>query len=109
MNNSGNFSEARHVSVHNLLSYSKFAGVNPNRIFFATRTSKVSHIVRHAAADLFLDSLVYGAHSTATDSLRGVSKLVALKLLFILFSISIQVPSFYYNTMKRLRYVALPK
>jgi hypothetical protein len=31
-------------------------------------------MIRHAAADLFIDSFVYGAHSTATDALRGVSK-----------------------------------
>lgn len=33
----------------------------------------VALMFRHAAADLFLDTLIYGAHSTATDALRGVS------------------------------------
>ena len=46
-------------------------GVPPSRLLFADRANKTTHISRHAAADLFLDSLVYGAHSTATDALRG--------------------------------------
>ena len=35
----------------------------------------MEHIVRHAAGDLFLDTLIYGAHSTATDSMRGVRQI----------------------------------
>jgi len=46
-------------------------GISPSRIIFATRTSKSSHILRHRACDLFLDTFIYGAHSTATDALRG--------------------------------------
>ena len=57
----------------NILKAASAAGILPSRLIFAARTSKVAHIVRHAAADLFLDSFVYGAHSTATDALRGVS------------------------------------
>ena len=56
-----------------LLRAAQAAGVSANRIVFAPRVDKASHIYRHAAADLFLDTLVYGAHSTATDALRGVS------------------------------------
>jgi predicted O-linked N-acetylglucosamine transferase (SPINDLY family) len=37
------------------------------------------HIIRHFAADLFLDSLVYGAHSTATDALRGGLPVLTIK------------------------------
>lgn len=63
---------SHNVAVQNILSYAKAAGVDPKRILFASRASKVEHIVRHAAGDLFLDTLIYGAHSTATDSMRGV-------------------------------------
>ena len=56
----------------NLLRSVMAAGVDPNRVIFAPRTHKNAHIERHAAADLFLDTVVYGAHSTATDALRGV-------------------------------------
>eukprot|EP01041_Mallomonas_annulata_P002226 gene2226-4325_t len=48
-----------------------FHGVSPSRIIFADRVSKAEHIRRHRAADLFVDCLVYGAHSTATDAMRG--------------------------------------
>jgi hypothetical protein len=47
-------------------------GVAAQRVLFAPRAAKARHIHRHAAADLFLDTIVYGAHSTATDALRGV-------------------------------------
>lgn len=50
------------------------AGVAARRILFAPRADKNAHIRRHAAADLFLDTIVYGAHSTATDALRGVRR-----------------------------------
>jgi hypothetical protein len=54
-------------------------GVAPERILFAPRASKADHILRHAAADLFLDTVVYGAHSTATDALRGVSTMTPIQ------------------------------
>jgi hypothetical protein len=41
------------------------------RVHFLSRVSKEKHIRRHLEIDLFLDSLVYGAHSTATDALMG--------------------------------------
>lgn len=41
------------------------------RIVWAEWVSKSEHMLRHALADLFLDTLTYGAHSTATDALAG--------------------------------------
>jgi hypothetical protein len=35
--------------------------------------------MRHLAADLFIDGFVYGAHSTATDALRGGLPVLTLK------------------------------
>jgi len=46
-------------------------GVDPARLLFAPRVPKRDHLARHRHADLFLDTFVYGAHSTATDALRG--------------------------------------
>lgn len=46
-------------------------GVDGRRLVWAKRVPKSEHLVRHAAADLCLDTLVYGAHSTATDALAG--------------------------------------
>jgi predicted O-linked N-acetylglucosamine transferase (SPINDLY family) len=55
----------------NLRAMAAAFGISPRRLHFAPRTEKWKHVLRHAAGDLFIDSIVYGAHSTATDSLRG--------------------------------------
>ena len=36
-------------------------------------------MARHAAADLFVDTWLYGAHSTATDALRGGVPVLTLR------------------------------
>jgi predicted O-linked N-acetylglucosamine transferase (SPINDLY family) len=45
------------------------AGVDPSRLVFAPRLRLDEHLARHRAADLFLDTLPYGAHTTASDAL----------------------------------------
>ncbi|MBR0672499.1 O-linked N-acetylglucosamine transferase, SPINDLY family protein [Neoroseomonas soli] len=45
------------------------AGVAPERIVFAPITGNRDHLARYALADLFLDTLPYGAHTTASDAL----------------------------------------
>jgi len=44
-------------------------GVAPERILFAAKAPTPKHLARIALADLFLDTLPYGAHSTAADAL----------------------------------------
>jgi protein O-GlcNAc transferase len=45
-------------------------GIDPARLIFAPYASGIAdHLARHRAADLFLDTLPYGAHSTACDAL----------------------------------------
>ena len=46
-------------------------GITSSRIIFAPRVSKEAHMKRTVAADLFLDTFTYGAHSTATDALMA--------------------------------------
>jgi predicted O-linked N-acetylglucosamine transferase (SPINDLY family) len=53
-------------------------GINPTRIFFAHTTSYAEHLSRLAAADLFLDSWFYNAHTTASDALWAGLPLVTL-------------------------------
>lgn len=54
-------------------------GVAPERIIFAKRLSLPEHLARHKMADLFLDTLPYNAHTTASDSLwAGVPVLTLL-------------------------------
>jgi predicted O-linked N-acetylglucosamine transferase (SPINDLY family) len=45
------------------------AGIATGRLVFATRKPKAGHLARLALADLFLDTLTYGAHTTASDAL----------------------------------------
>ncbi len=44
-------------------------GVNPERLVFANRLPLPEHLARHRLADLFLDTLPYNAHTTASDAL----------------------------------------
>ena len=45
------------------------AGVAAQRLIFAPRVAVGAHVARNAAADLFLDTYPYGAHTTANDAL----------------------------------------
>ena len=44
-------------------------GVDPGRLIFAPRLPKAEHLERHRLADLFLDTFVVNAHTTASDAL----------------------------------------
>ncbi|MGA9486002.1 MAG: tetratricopeptide repeat protein [Methylocella sp.] len=44
-------------------------GVNAQRLVFAPRQPSPEHLARHRLADLFLDTLPYNAHTTASDAL----------------------------------------
>jgi protein O-GlcNAc transferase len=44
-------------------------GIDPARLVFATHASPQDHLARHRLADLFLDTLPYNAHTTASDAL----------------------------------------
>ena len=67
-----------HVAAH-LEAEAAARGVHPARLVWADRVPKAEHLRRHAAADLLLDTLVYGAHSTATDALRGGLPLLTVR------------------------------
>jgi predicted O-linked N-acetylglucosamine transferase (SPINDLY family) len=53
----------------NLRREAASAGVDPQRLIFAPRVGVGEHVARNAAADLFLDTYPYGAHTTANDAL----------------------------------------
>jgi protein O-GlcNAc transferase len=44
-------------------------GVDPSRLVFAPRQPSPEHLARHRLADLFLDTLPYNEHTTASDAL----------------------------------------
>jgi predicted O-linked N-acetylglucosamine transferase (SPINDLY family) len=53
----------------NLRQEARMSGVDPDRLVFAKRAALPEHLARHRAADLFLDTLPYNAHTTASDAL----------------------------------------
>lgn len=81
--------KANDIFRQQMLQQAMARGVAPRRLIFASRCPKPIHLARQRHADLFIDSLVvgdtigslvrrgltdalqYGAHSTATDALRG--------------------------------------
>lgn len=46
------------------------AGIDPDRLIWAPLLPRDEHLRRIPAADLFLDALICGAHTTAADALR---------------------------------------
>ena len=60
--------------------YAREHGVNPNRLVFHERFPFEEHLQIKSLADLFLDSPVYNAHTTATDSLWSGVPILALLL-----------------------------
>ncbi|CAA7623590.1 O-linked N-acetylglucosamine transferase [Candidatus Terasakiella magnetica] len=58
------------ASRHRLEQAAKAAGIAPDRLIWAPMLPRAQHLRRIPAADLFLDALVCGAHTTAADALR---------------------------------------
>jgi protein O-GlcNAc transferase len=53
----------------NLRRHANSQGVAPQRLVFARPMPLADHLARHRLADLFLDTLPYNAHTTASDAL----------------------------------------
>jgi predicted O-linked N-acetylglucosamine transferase (SPINDLY family) len=53
----------------NLCHEAELRGIDAGRLIFAPRVPIAEHLARHALADLFLDTLPYNAHTTASDAL----------------------------------------
>jgi predicted O-linked N-acetylglucosamine transferase (SPINDLY family) len=53
----------------NLRREAQDRGVDPARLVFAPRIEMPRHLARHRNADLFLDTLPFNAHTTASDAL----------------------------------------
>lgn len=54
-------------------------GIDPDRLVFAPRVTKAEHLTRHPQAHLFLDTLHYNAHVTASDALWSGVPLITVK------------------------------
>jgi predicted O-linked N-acetylglucosamine transferase (SPINDLY family) len=53
----------------NLRKAAAIRGISPDRIIFAKPIRLSEHLARHRLANLFLDTLPYNAHTTASDAL----------------------------------------
>ena len=67
----------------NLRQEAEKRDISPNRLVFAQKIPLPDHLARHRHADLFLDTLPYSAHTTASDALwAGVPVLTCLGTTF---------------------------
>lgn len=57
------------AATRNLCAAAQRHGIAPERLVFAPRIDAAAHLARHRRADLFLDTLPYNAHTTASDAL----------------------------------------
>jgi predicted O-linked N-acetylglucosamine transferase (SPINDLY family) len=57
------------TAAENLRRNAERQGIDSRRLVFAPRIGRTYHLARHALADLFIDSLPYNAHTTASDAL----------------------------------------
>jgi predicted O-linked N-acetylglucosamine transferase (SPINDLY family) len=60
----------RSNAADNLRRAAAGRGIDPTRLVFADPIEPSRHLARHRLADLFLDTLPYNAHTTASDALR---------------------------------------
>ncbi len=57
------------AAAANLRREARRRGIDGKRIVLAKRIEPAEHLARHRVADLFLDTLPYNAHTTASDAL----------------------------------------
>lgn len=57
------------LGTRNLKKEAQARGIDPSRLIFAPRMQLPDHLARHRLADLFIDTLPYNAHTTASDAL----------------------------------------
>jgi protein O-GlcNAc transferase len=63
-------SNTNETAIRNLRREAQNRGVDPGRLVFAQQLPRnEDHLARHELADLFLDTLPYNAHTTASDAL----------------------------------------
>ncbi|HJW02520.1 MAG TPA: tetratricopeptide repeat protein [Azospira sp.] len=61
--------EQNPAASRNLRKEAALRGIAPERLIFAEHMPLPDHLARHRAADLFIDTLPYNAHTTASDAL----------------------------------------
>ncbi len=67
------------TALCNLKRAATNAGIAPSRLIFAPHADHPAHFARLAAADIFLDTSPYNAHTTASDALWAGVPVVTLR------------------------------
>jgi protein O-GlcNAc transferase len=67
------------AAERNLCREAEARGIDPGRLVFAARLNHEHHLARHCLADLFLDTLPYNAHTTASEALWAGLPLVTCR------------------------------
>ncbi len=57
------------ATCQRLRDYAAARGIAPERLVFARKLANPDHLARYRLADLFLDTVPYGAHTTSSDAL----------------------------------------
>ena len=66
------------VGEENILKEARERGVRSDQIIFSDVVSREEHVKRGVLADLFLDTVLYNAHTTACDILWGGTPLLTM-------------------------------
>ena len=61
--------KSNELAASNLIKEAVARDISPDRLVFADRMPLADHLARHQLAGLFLDTLPYNAHTTASDAL----------------------------------------
>jgi predicted O-linked N-acetylglucosamine transferase (SPINDLY family) len=61
--------DANEQTKQRLRQIAELKGISQSRVIFAPKMPNPHHLARYPLADLFLDSVPYGAHTTASDAL----------------------------------------
>lgn len=75
---STNASTPAPLHIAHLRAEAAARGIHPDRLVFAAKAPRPRHLARQLAADLALDTLLYGAHTTSSDALFTGTPLLTL-------------------------------
>ena len=67
------------TAANNLRKEAQLRGIDGHRLVFAPRMQLDEHLARHRLADLFLDTLPYNAHTSASDALWAGLPVLTMK------------------------------
>ncbi|CAM9567073.1 unnamed protein product, partial [Chrysoparadoxa australica] len=76
----GQDEEVKRAQQESIRGEAAARGVHPSRVVFDARLNRADHLKRlSGVCDVFIDSFVYGAHTTAADALWGGLPLITLE------------------------------